>query len=302
MCIRDSLWAHSRNRATEVPEVLGRKVDDTSEKRWPVVVKLARSPYRAKSRSNRPRPALERTPVNKAQLIDAITERIDSDRKAAGSAVEAVVDTITRAVAKGEKVAIAGFGVFERQNRAARTARNPATGATVKVKKTAVPKFRPGKGFKDVVSGAKKLPKTAPAAARTARTARRAAGTAAVGTARATKSVQGTAESAARAATTRRTAAKTTPATGSRTRRAATATGGDAATKTPRSSSRAAGTAKTAAAKSTAGSPTARKSTASKATASKATASKAGGAAATRAAAGRGSGGTTASRTAAKKA
>src|SRR5664280_185070 len=244
MCIRDSLWAHSRNRATEVPEVLGRKVDDTSEKRWPVVVKLARSPYRAKSRSNRPRPALERTPVNKAQLIDAITERIDSDRKAAGSAVEAVVDTITRAVAKGEKVAIAGFGVFERQNRAARTARNPATGATVKVKKTAVPKFRPGKGFKDVVSGAKKLPKTAPAAARTARTARGAAGTAAVGTARATKSVQGTAESAARAATTRRTGAKTTPATGSR--RAATATGGDAATKTPRSSSRAAGTAKTA--------------------------------------------------------
>src|SRR5664280_2285085 len=224
MCIRDSLWAHSRNRATEVPEVLGRKVDDTSEKRWPVVVKLARSPYRAQSRSNRPRPALERTPVNKAQLIDAITERIDSDRKAAGSAVEAVVDTITRAVAKGEKVAIAGFGVFERQNRAARTARNPATGATVKVKKTAVPKFRPGKGFKDVVSGAKKLPKTAPAAARTARGA---AGTAAVGTARATKSVQGTAESAARAAraaTTRRSAAKTTPATGSRTRRAATAT------------------------------------------------------------------------------
>ena len=94
--------------------------------------------------------------MNKSELIDAITERL-GDKKAAGAAVEAVVDTITRAVAKGEKVAIAGFGVFEKQVRNARMARNPATGAPVRIKKTAVPKFRPGAGFKEVVSGAKKL-------------------------------------------------------------------------------------------------------------------------------------------------
>ena len=94
--------------------------------------------------------------VNKAELIDAITERL-GDKRAASHAVEAVVDTITRAVAKGEKVAITGFGVFEKQVRGARTVRNPATGESIKKKKTAVPKFRPGAGFKQVVSGEKKL-------------------------------------------------------------------------------------------------------------------------------------------------
>jgi DNA-binding protein HU-beta len=102
--------------------------------------------------------------VNKAELIDAIRDRLGVDRRHADEAVEAVLDTIQRAVAKGEKVALTGFGVFERIERPARTARNPATGATVKVKKTSVPKFRPGTGFKDVVSGAKKLGKVAEAA------------------------------------------------------------------------------------------------------------------------------------------
>ena len=101
--------------------------------------------------------------MNKSELIDALTERL-GDKKAASAAVEAVVDTITRAVAKGEKVAIAGFGVFEKQVRNARMARNPATGAPVRIKKTAVPKFRPGAGFKEVVSGAKKLAPPAKAA------------------------------------------------------------------------------------------------------------------------------------------
>ena len=100
--------------------------------------------------------------MNKAELIDAIAERLGADKKAATSAVDAVVDTITRAVATGEKVAITGFGVFERQIRNARTARNPRTGALVQLKKTAVPKFRAGGTFKEVVSGAKKLAKAAP--------------------------------------------------------------------------------------------------------------------------------------------
>ena len=63
----------------------------------------------------------------------------------------------------GEKVNITGFGVFEKRARAARTARNPRTGETVKVKKTNVPAFRAGTNFKEVISGAKKLPRVASA-------------------------------------------------------------------------------------------------------------------------------------------
>jgi DNA-binding protein HU-beta len=90
--------------------------------------------------------------VNKGELIDVVAERI-GDKRAAAAAVETVVDSITRAVVAGERVAISGFGVFEKVQRAARTARNPATGAVVNLKATAVPKFRPGQGFKDVVKG-----------------------------------------------------------------------------------------------------------------------------------------------------
>jgi len=110
--------------------------------------------------------------VNKAQLVEALSQRLDNDRKRAQQSVEAFLDTVYRTVQKGEKVAITGFGVFEKRERAARMARNPATGEKVRVKKTSVPAFRPGQEFKDVVSGAKKLPKaTASKAAKTTRTA-----------------------------------------------------------------------------------------------------------------------------------
>ncbi len=110
--------------------------------------------------------------MNKAQLVEALSQRLDNDRKRAQQSVEAFLDTVYRTVQKGEKVAITGFGVFEKRERAARMARNPATGEKVRVKKTSVPAFRPGQEFKDVVSGAKKLPKaTASKAAKTTRTA-----------------------------------------------------------------------------------------------------------------------------------
>jgi DNA-binding protein HU-beta len=102
--------------------------------------------------------------VNKAQLIDKLSAQLGS-KKAATDAVDGVIDTITRAVSSGERVAITGFGVFEKVARPARTGRNPRTGATVKIKKTSVPKFKAGQSFKDVVSGAKKLPKAAVASA-----------------------------------------------------------------------------------------------------------------------------------------
>ena len=95
--------------------------------------------------------------VNKSQLIDALAARYEGNRKAAQQALESVLDTITREVAKGEKVAITGFGSFEKRVRDARWVRNPQTGARIKAKKTAVPKFTAGQDLKNVVSGAKKL-------------------------------------------------------------------------------------------------------------------------------------------------
>ncbi|HEY2167560.1 MAG TPA: HU family DNA-binding protein [Jatrophihabitantaceae bacterium] len=96
---------------------------------------------------------------NKAQFIEMLSERFDGDRKRAAVALEAVIDTVYSAVAKGERVALTGFGIFERRERAARMARNPATGAAVRVKKTAVPVFRAGTEFKEITSGARKLAK-----------------------------------------------------------------------------------------------------------------------------------------------
>jgi DNA-binding protein HU-beta len=93
--------------------------------------------------------------MNKRDLIDAISGRM-GDKKTATEAVNAVLDTIQGAVAKGDKVAITGFGVFEKTDRPARTARNPATGASIKVPKSSVPKFRAGADFKALVNGDKK--------------------------------------------------------------------------------------------------------------------------------------------------
>jgi DNA-binding protein HU-beta len=93
--------------------------------------------------------------MNKRDLIDAISGRL-GDKKTATEAVNAVLDTIQRTVAKGDKVAITGFGVFEKSDRPARTARNPATGASIKVPKSSVPKFRAGADFKALVNGEKK--------------------------------------------------------------------------------------------------------------------------------------------------
>lgn len=96
--------------------------------------------------------------MNKAQLVDAITDKMGG-RQQAADAVDNVLDAIVRTVVAGERVSVTGFGSFEKVERPARYARNPQTGERVRVKKTSVPRFRPGQGFKDLVSGTKKLPK-----------------------------------------------------------------------------------------------------------------------------------------------
>lgn len=152
--------------------------------------------------------------MNKAELIEAMSGRL-GDRKSAAAALDAVLSEIQNAVTKGEKVSIAGFGVFEKRDRAARTARNPRTGETVKVKKTSVPAFRPGQTFKELVA-AGKLPKAA-AGAKKAAPAKKAAAAAPAKAAVARKTAP--AKSApAKTAPAKTVAAKKAPARSSRAR------------------------------------------------------------------------------------
>lgn len=106
--------------------------------------------------------------MNRAQLIDAIADKMGGRRQAT-DAVDHVLDAIVRAVVKGDRVSITGFGSFEKADRPARYARNPQTGERVRVKKTSVPRFRAGQGFKDLVSGSKKLKKNTLAAKKAAK-------------------------------------------------------------------------------------------------------------------------------------
>jgi DNA-binding protein HU-beta len=91
--------------------------------------------------------------VNKAELIDGVAEAAGLSKKDATAAVDAVFDSISVAVSKGDKVSLTGFGIFEKSDRAARVGRNPQTGAPVQISATSVPKFRAGAEFKKKVSG-----------------------------------------------------------------------------------------------------------------------------------------------------
>lgn len=102
--------------------------------------------------------------VNKSELIDTIADQVGG-RAAATRAVDAVVESIQRAVTRGERVVITGFGVFERAERAARIGRNPATNQPMRLKKSVVPKFRAGTEFKAYVAGVKKFAKVTGASA-----------------------------------------------------------------------------------------------------------------------------------------
>jgi DNA-binding protein HU-beta len=146
--------------------------------------------------------------VNKNQLIDALSSRFGGNKRAARHALESVLDTITREVAKGEKVAITGFGSFEKRVRNARMVRNPRTGERIKAKATTVPKFTAGQDLKNVVSGVKTLPKlveetAAPVVARVA---------AAAAPAKKTTTRKTTAKKTAKKSTAKKAPAKKAPA------------------------------------------------------------------------------------------
>ncbi|MFN3752128.1 MAG: HU family DNA-binding protein [Thiobacillus sp.] len=90
--------------------------------------------------------------MNKSELIDAIADSADISKAAAGRALDAAVDAVKKALKKGEMVTLVGFGSFYVGKRAARTGRNPRTGASIKIKAAKVPKFRAGKGLKDAIN------------------------------------------------------------------------------------------------------------------------------------------------------
>jgi len=90
--------------------------------------------------------------VNKSDLVDAIAKSADISKAAAGRALDATVDTIKKALKKGDTVSLVGFGTFKVGKRAARNGRNPRTGETIKIKAAKVPKFTAGKGLKDAVN------------------------------------------------------------------------------------------------------------------------------------------------------
>ncbi|MGC4945205.1 HU family DNA-binding protein [Streptomyces sp. DT224] len=215
--------------------------------------------------------------MNKAQLVEAIADKVGG-RQQAADAVDAVLDAIVRAVVAGDRVSVTGFGSFEKVDRPARYARNPQTGERVRVKKTSVPRFRAGQGFKDLVSGSKKLPKNDVAVKKapkgslsggsSARTTAKAAAKKATAKKATAKKATPAKKTTAAAKTT--TAKKTSPA--KKTTTAAKKATPAAAKSTAAKKTTAAKTApakKTAAKKAPAKKTTARKTTAKKATARK---------------------------------
>lgn len=89
--------------------------------------------------------------MNKQALVELIHGKIGGTKVQAEDVVESIIDAIITSLKKGEDVSIAGLGIFSVKDRAARTARNPKTGETVKVAATRVPKFRAAKALKDAV-------------------------------------------------------------------------------------------------------------------------------------------------------
>ena len=90
--------------------------------------------------------------MNKSELIDQIAQSADLSKAAAGRALDATIAAVKVALKKGGTVSLVGFGSFYVGKRAARSGRNPRTGAAIKIKAAKVPKVRAGKGLKDAVN------------------------------------------------------------------------------------------------------------------------------------------------------
>ena len=90
--------------------------------------------------------------MNKEELVKEISKKSKVSQKMAGDVLAAVVETVQKTVSKGKKVTLVGFGTFEPRKRAARTGRNPQTGAAIKIAAKTIPAFSAGKKFKELVA------------------------------------------------------------------------------------------------------------------------------------------------------
>lgn len=90
--------------------------------------------------------------MNKSELIEAIAQEADLTKADAGRALDATVTAVTNALAKGDSVALVGFGTFSVKDRAARTGRNPQTGKSIQIAASKAPGFKAGKSLKDAVN------------------------------------------------------------------------------------------------------------------------------------------------------
>lgn len=90
--------------------------------------------------------------MNKAELIEAVATEADISKAEAAKAVDGVFSAVTKALQGGESVSVVGFGTFEVRERAARTGRNPQTGAEIQIAASKVPAFKAGKALKDAVN------------------------------------------------------------------------------------------------------------------------------------------------------
>lgn len=90
-------------------------------------------------------------PMNKAQLVEKVAELTRSTKQQSEAILDATLEVIQKAVSKGDEVKLVGFGNFSRTTRQPRSGRNPKTGASVQIPGSRVPRFKPGKEFKDKV-------------------------------------------------------------------------------------------------------------------------------------------------------
>ena len=90
--------------------------------------------------------------MNKTELVAAIAEKTDLSKADSERALKAFIETVEKALKKGDKVQLVGFGTFEVEKTAARTGHNPRTGEKLKIKASKTPKFKAGKAFKDALN------------------------------------------------------------------------------------------------------------------------------------------------------
>jgi DNA-binding protein HU-beta len=158
--------------------------------------------------------------LNRKELVDAIQKHTMVARTDVDKVLGSLIQHTQVVVKKGDRVSLVGFGTFERQDRKARTARNPRSGAPVKVKATKVPRFRAGQGFKDVVAGKATAPKLTPVKSTAKATTTARATVSRASTAKASTSK--TRATTAKAAPSRNSAAKPAKSTAKRTAKSTT--------------------------------------------------------------------------------